>query len=188
MDIFDSDTPSVTSLWGVAGKAEADVTIKNSTINALKATASDAENPDSSVYIHAEASSETSENANLLTPTIIDFIKSDDAHIDEFFSWDVYNGFEGARSSATVNIENSTINATADKAKNVEISTDASSSLDANNRLLAFFLPVGLYGVGTETVSQAIVKDSTLNVTKGDIDVTAVSTNENSINITNDSF
>ncbi len=191
---FDSDMTSLTSLWGVAGKADAGVTIKNSTINALKAQAAtlpdSSQNPlkDNSVYIHAESSSETSENANFLTPTLIKFFTSDESKIDEFFRWDTYDGFEGARTAATVNIENSTINAVAENAKNIEISTDASSSLDANNRVLAFFLPVGLYGVGTETESKAIVKDSTLNVTNGDIDVTAVSTNENSVNITNDSL
>ena len=193
MDLFESDTPSIGSLWGVAGKATADVTIKNSTISALKAqeaTLPDGtDNPlkDNSVYIHAEASSETTENANFLTPSIIDFIKNDEAKIGEYFSSEVYNGFEGARSSATVNIENSTINATSDNAKNVEISTDASSSLDANNRLLAMFLPIGMYGVGTETVSKAIVTASTVNATNGDVDVTAVSTNENAIAINNDS-
>ena len=187
-DLFESDTPSIGSLWGVAGKAEADVTIKNSTINALKATASDAENPDLSVYIHSESSSETSENANFLTPSIIDFIKNDESKISEYFSSGVYSGFEGARSSATVNVENTTINAISDNAKNVEISTDASSSLEANNRLLAMFLPIGMYGTGTETVSKAIVKDSTLNVTKGDIDLMAVSSNENAIELSNDSI
>ena len=187
-DIFDGDAPNVTSLWGVAGKAVADVTIKNSTINALKATSSDAENPDLSVLIHAEASSDTSENANFLTPAIIDLIKNDEAHISEYFSTGTYNGFEGARSSATVTFEKSTINANASDAKNVEISTAASSNLDANNRVLAFMMPIGMYATGTETVSKAIVKGSTLNVTKGDVDVVAVSTNENAVNLTNESL
>ena len=188
VDIFSGETPSITSLWGVAGKAVADVTIKNSTITANKATDSSSQTPDLSVLIHAEASSETSENANLLTPTIIDLIKSDDAKIGEFFSSGLYNGFEGAKSSANVNIENSTINANTDNTKNVEISTEASSTLDANNRVLALFMPVGLYGVGTETVSKAVVTGSTLNVTKGDVDINAVSSNSNAVNLTNDSL
>ncbi len=184
----DSDVPPVTSLWGVAGKAEAEVNVRYSIINALKATASDAENPDLSVFIHAEASSETSENANFLTPTIIDYIFSGDSYFAEYFSSEIYKHFEGAKSSAIVNVEGSTINAVGDAAKNIEISTEASSSLDANNRLLAFILPVGIYAVGTETVSKAIVKDSVLNAVNGDIDVTAVSTNENSTVITSDSL
>ena len=193
LDIFSGDTPSVTSLWGVAGKASADVTVKNSTLTALKAQGAtlDDGNPnpqkDASVYIHAEASSETSENANFLTPAIIDIIKNDDAKIGEFFSSGIYNGFEGARSSATVNVENSTINANADTSKNVEISSEASSTLDANNRILALIMPVGLYGVGTETVAKAVVTGSTLNVTNGDVDVNAVSSNSNAVNLTNDS-
>jgi filamentous hemagglutinin family protein len=176
-DIFDGDAPNVTSLWGTAGKAVADVTIKNSTINALKATSSNAETPDLSVLIHAESSSDTSENANFLTPAIIDLIKNEEAHISEYFSTGTYNGFEGARSSATVTIEKSTINAKSGDAKNVEISTDASSNLDANNRVLAFMMPIGMYATGTETISKAIVKGSTLNVINGDVDVVAVSTN-----------
>ena len=184
----DSDIPPVTSLWGVAGKAEAEVNVRYSIINALKATASDAENPDLSVFIHAEASSETSENANFLTPTIIDYIFSGDSYFAEYFSSEIYKHFEGAKSSAIVNVEGSAINAVGDAAKNIEISTEASSSLDANNRLLAFILPVGIYAVGTETVSKAIVKDSVLNAVNGDIDVTAVSTNENSTVITSDSL
>ena len=184
----DSDIPPVTSLWGVAGKAEAEVNVRYSTINALKATSPTAENPDLSVLIHAEASSETSENANFLTPTLLDYMFSGDSYFGEYFSSDIYNHFEGAKSSAIVNVENSIINAVGDAAKNIEISTEASSSLDANNRLLAFILPIGIYGVGTETISKASVKESILNATNGDIDVTAVSTNENSTVITSDSL
>lgn len=180
----DSDVPPVTSLWGVAGKAEAEVNVRTSIINALKATASDAENPNLSVLIRAEASSETSENANFLTPTLLEYIFSGDSYFEEYFSSDVYNRFEGAKSSAIVNVDNSTINA----AKNIEISTDASSSLDANNRLLSFILPVGIYAVGTETISKAIIKDSILNAVNGDIDVSTVSTNENSTVFTSDSL
>ena len=184
----DANTPALTSLWGVAGKAEAEVNVRNSIINALKATASNAENPDLSVYIHAEASSETSENANFLTPTLVEYIFSGDSYFEKYFSSDVYDKFEGARSSAIVNVDSSTINAVGNNAKNIEISTDASASLDANNRILAFALPIGIYAVGTDTVSKAIVRESALNATNGDIDVTAVSTNENSTVFTSDSL
>ena len=47
----DENTPPLTSLWGVAGKAEAEVNVRSSVINALKATVSDAQNPDLSVLI-----------------------------------------------------------------------------------------------------------------------------------------
>ena len=184
----DSDVPPVTSLWGVAGKAEAEVNVRTSIINALKATASDAENPNLSVLIRAEASSETSENANFLTPTLLEYIFSGDSYFEEYFSSDVYNHFEGAKSSAIVNVDNSAINVIGNEAGNIEISTDASSSLDANNRLLSFILPVGIYAVGTETISKAIIKDSILNAVNGDIDVSTVSTNENSTVFTSDSL
>ncbi|MBR1840657.1 MAG: hypothetical protein IJ778_00830 [Alphaproteobacteria bacterium] len=184
----DANTPALTSLWGVAGKAEAEVNIYGSIINALKATASDAQNPDLSVYIHAEASSETSENANFLTPTLVEYMFSGDSYFEKYFSSDVYDKFEGARSSAIVNVDSSTINAVGNNAKNIEISTDTSASLDANNRILAFALPIGIYAVGSDTVSKAIVRESALNATNGDIDVTAVSTNENSTVFTSDSL
>ena len=182
-----SDNASLTSLWGVAGKAEAEVNVDNSTITALGATAENAANPNMSVIIRAEASSDTMENANFLTPTIIDFIFNEDSHIGEYFSSDIYNGFEGARSSAIVYVEDSAIRAVGENAGNIEISSEASSSLDANNKLLAFALPVGIYGVGTETVSKVLVKDSVLTALNGDIDVTAVSENESSTVITSDS-
>ena len=120
-----------------------------------------------SVIIQAEASSATMENANFLTPTIINFIFNEDSHIVEYFSSDIYNGFEGARSSAIVYVEDSTIRAIGENAGNIEISSEASSSLDANNKLLAFALPVGIYGVGTETVSKVLVKDSVLTALNG---------------------
>ena len=193
MDIFGGSTPQINSLWGVAGKADADITIKNSEITALKAQpdkigTEDNPQKDLSVYIHSEASSETSENANFLTPTILSFMADEDAKIGEYFSDGLFTGFEGARSSATVNVEKSTIKAVGDNSKNIEISTEASANLDANNRLLSFVLPIGLYGVGTETISKAIVKGSTLEAKNGDINLNAISTNENAINITNDSI
>ena len=188
LGVFKGDAPSLSSLWGVAGKAEAEVNVKESIVTALKATAADAtENPNTSILIQAIASSSTSENSNFLTPTLITFINDDDAHISEFFSSGTYNAFEGARSYAGVNIEKSSINATGANAKDVVIMSDASSSLSTDQKLLAFFMPVGMYGVGTETVSKAIIKDSVLNATSGDAYITALSTNENSITISNDS-
>ena len=189
LDIFEEDTPSVISLWGVAGKAEAEVTVKDSVINALNSTPSEGvENPNTSVLIHAIASSGTSENSNFLTPTVVKLITEDEAKVAEFFSSGTYNGFEGARSSANVNIENSSIIATGTNAKDVDIIADASSNLSTDQKLLAFIMPIGMFGVGTETVSKAIIKDSVLNVYNGDINITALSTNENSINISNDSL
>ena len=188
IDIFNSDTPSVGTLWGAAGKAEADITIKDSIINALNYTSSNADKPNLSVLIHAQASSETIENANFLTPALIDFITKDEASIAEFFSSDIYNGFEGAKSSATVTVEGSVINANSANSKDIEISTDASSSLEANNRYLGFILPIGMYGLGTETISKAIVKENSALNANGDIDITAVSSNNNSIVISNNSL
>ena len=166
-DIFDSDAPSINTLWGVAGKAQAEVDIKNSVIQAVKKFTT-GDNIDASIVINAIASSETEENANFLTPAILDFLSGGEAKIGEFFSNGIYNGFEGAKSSATVTIDNSTISSISDNSGDIDISTDANSSLDANNRILSFILPVGMYGVGTETESKAIIKNnSTINADNG---------------------
>ena len=186
-DIFDSDAPGINTLWGVAGKAQAEVDIKNSVIQAVKKFTT-GDNIDTSIVINAIASSETEENANFLTPAILDFLTSSEAKIGEFFSNGIYNGFEGAKSSAVVTIDNSTISSISDNSGDIDISTDANSSLDANNRILSFILPVGMYGVGTETESKAIVKNnSTINADNGSVGVNAISTNENSVVLTNDS-
>lgn len=186
-DIFSSDTPGISTLWGVAGKAQAEVSIKNSVIQAVNKY-TNGDNIDTSIVINAIASSETEENANFLTPTILDFLSGSEAKIGEYFSNDVYNAFEGAKSSAKVTIDNSTISAKSDNSGDIDISTNASSSLDANNRILSFILPVGMYGVGTETESKAIVKNnSTINADNGSVGVNALSTNENSIALASDS-
>jgi len=187
-DTFGPDTPSVGKLWGTAGKAESEVNIKNSTIQAINKY-QDGENKDTSIAINAIASSETEENANFLTPTIFDILSKPEAKISEYFSKDIYNGFEGARSSAKVTVDNSTIKAVGDKSGDILISTDSSSSLDANNRILAFLLPVGMYGVGTETLSKAIIQNnSKITAENGDVNLNSLSTNNNSINITNNSL
>lgn len=186
-DIFGSDTPTVNTLWGTAGKANAEINIKNSIVQALK-TYSDGNNKDASIVINAIASSETEENANFLTPTILDFLSSPEAKIEEYFSNDIYTGFEGAKSSAKVTIDNSNIKAVGDNSGDIFISSDASSSLDANNRILSFVLPVGMYGVGVETESKVnVLNNSVLKAENGGIVVNAISTNENAVCITNDS-
>ena len=187
-NILDGDSPSVTSLWGVAGLADAEVKIEDSTISALKATPGGAENPDLSVYIHAEASSETSENANLLTPTIISFISQEESKIAEFFSSGIYNGFEGAKSSAIVDVKNSTVKASGNDSKNIEISAEASANLDINKKLVGMILPIGLYGVGTKTIAKAIIDATNITADKGDVDIAAISTNENGISMSNESL
>ena len=184
VDLFDPDKPGITSLWGTAGKAEAEVTVKNSVIDAVKATGDKDAN---SIIINAIASSSTSENANLLTPTILDFItNSDEAKISEYFSNDIYNGFEGAKSSASVTVDHSILSSKG--IMGIDISSNASSELKTDQSVISFIMPIGLYGVGTETISKAIVRNSLLNSNIGRVDVDAISTNTNDIIVSNNSF
>ncbi|MBQ9035667.1 MAG: leukotoxin LktA family filamentous adhesin [Alphaproteobacteria bacterium] len=183
-DLFDSDKPGITSLWGTAGKAEAEVNIKSSVINAVKTTGDKDAN---SIIINASASSTTSENANLLTPTILDFItNSDEAKISEYFSNDIYSGFEGAKSSATVNVDRSVLSAKG--TMGIDITSMASSELKTDQAVISFIMPFGLYGVGTETISKTIVKNSLLNSNLGRVNVDAISTNIHDITVSNSSL
>ena len=185
VDIFTKDFV-VTTLWGTSGGAEAKVTIKDAIIEATK---------DASIY--ADAVSKTEQNINLLTPTAIlllkDAIVGKDGSIDttqranakltEYFSSGLFSGFEGPRSSAVVTVQNSDINTGND----LNIASNANSSLTATSNLLGQVLPIGMYGVGTSTESKAIVKDSTLKSTR-DTTVEAISLNKNKIVMKSDSL
>ena len=70
----------------------------------------------------------------------------------------------------------------------IDITSIASSSLTTDQAVISFIMPFGLYGVGTETVSQAIVKNSLLNSNLGRVNVDAVSTNTNDITVSNSSL
>ena len=186
VDLF-SPNYSLTSLWGTSGGAEANVTIKNAVIEATN-----------DVSVYAESTSKTEQNINLLSPTAIlllkDAIVGNDGSIDttqranaklsEYFSSGIFNGFEGPRTSSVVNIQQGT-RITA--GRNININSFADSSLTATSTLLAQVLPIGIYGVGTSTVSKAIVSDSFLNST-GDTNVGALSLNTNKIVMSSDSL
>ena len=186
VDLF-SPNYSLTSLWGTSGGAEANVTIANSIIKATN-----------DVNVNASAQSITEQNINLLSPTAIlllkDAIVGNDGSIDttkranaklsEYFSADIFNGFEGPRTSSVVDIKQNT-NITA--GQDININSYADSSLTATSNLLAQIIPIGIYGVGTSTVSRAIVQDSVLNSTR-DTNVGALSLNKNKIVMSSDSL
>ena len=184
VDLFDL---SVTSLWGTSGGAEANVTIANSVIQATN-----------DVNITADAQSKTEQNINLLSPTAIllikdavvgndgsiDTTKRANAKLSEYFSADIFNGFEGPRTSSVVDIKQNT-NITA--GQDINVNSYADSSLTATSSLLAQVLPIGIYGVGTSTVARTIVQDSFLNSTR-DTNVGALSLNKNKIVMSSDSL
>ncbi|MBO6086932.1 hypothetical protein J6P92_01120 [bacterium] len=186
VDLF-SPNYSLTSLWGTSGGAESNVTITNSIIQATN-----------DVNITADAQSKTEQNINLLPPTAIillkDAVVGNDGSIDtnqranaklaEYFSSGVFNGFEGPRTSSTVNIQQNT-NITA--GQDININSYADSSLTATSSLLGQVLPIGIYGIGTSTISRAIVQDSVLNSTRN-TNVGALSLNTNKIVMTSDSL
>nr|MCR5261703.1 leukotoxin LktA family filamentous adhesin [Candidatus Gastranaerophilales bacterium] len=185
VDIFTKDFV-VTTLWGTSGGAEAKVTIKDAVIQAAN-----------NASIYADANSKTEQNINLLTPTAIlllkDAIVGKDGSIDttqranaklaEYFSTGLFNGFEGPRTSAVVTLQNSNINAGND----LNIGSNANSSLTATSNLLAQVLPIGMYGVGTSTESKTIIQDSVLNSTR-DTTIEAMSLNTNKIVMKSDSL
>ncbi len=186
VDLF-SPNYSITSLWGTSGGAEANVTIANSIIQATN-----------DVNITADAQSKTEQNINLLSPTAIlllkdaivgkdgsiDTTKRANAKLSEYFSANIFNGFEGPRTSSIVDIkQNTDITAGQD----ININSYADSSLTATSTLLAQVLPIGIYGVGTSTVSKAIVQDSVLKSTR-DTNVGALSFNKNKIVMSSDSL
>ncbi len=164
---FDFDNAA----WGMADKAETKIDIKNSQISA------------EDVKINANAKNETTQNINLITPTIVNWIADDDAKISEYFSSNPYTGFDGARASAVVNIINSNVKAQND----ISIETNAEANLSVNSDLLGQTVPVFLYGLGTETESKVNVKDSKLNAAN-DINLSAVSQSEEEVEINNKSF
>ncbi len=185
VDLF-SPNYSLTSLWGTSGGAEAKVTIQDSIINATNDTS-----------ILADAQSKTVQNINLLSPTAIllvkDAVVGKDGSIDttqranaklsEYFSSDIFNGFEGPKTSAIVDIKRTNVNSGND----ININSYADSSLTATSSLLAQVLPIGIYGVGTSTVSKAIVENSNLTSTR-DTNVSALSLNTNKIVMSSDSL
>ncbi len=176
------DLPTDTSSWtqdhidslgfGVADEATSKIEITNSEISGKN------------VKIEANSLSKTKTNVNLLKPTIFDLVLNDEAKASEYFSSDVFTGFEGGRANAIVKVDKTTINAK----NNVDISSNAEAELDINSKVLGQAIPALLYGLGTKTVSTVdIVNKSVINA-DSDVSISAVSSNSGSVSISNSSL
>ena len=131
----------------------------------------------SNIDILANSESALSRNINLTAPAVLMWVFDSDSHVDEFFSDNVYTGFEGVRTAATVNITNSILNSTGDLSISAESSSDTNIGPQALGPTeVSQFVPAIFYGYGTQTESKINIKDSTLNA-DSDVDLSAFSNN-----------
>ena len=129
------------------------------------------------IDISANSEAALSRNLNLTAPAVLMWVFDSDSHIDEFFSDNVYTGFEGVRTAATVNITNSILNSTGDLSISAESSSDTNIGPQALGPTeVSQFVPAIFYGYGTQTESKINIKDSTLNA-NGNVDLRAFSNN-----------
>ena len=131
----------------------------------------------SNINILANSESSLSRNINLTVPTVLLWIFDSDSHMDEFFSDEVYTGFEGVRTAATVNITNSILNSIGDLSISAKSSSDTNVGSQAIGPIeVSQFIPAIFYGYGTKTESKINIKESTLNA-NGNVDLNAISNN-----------
>ena len=109
------------------------------------------------------------------------------AAITSYFSDKPYIFFDGAKSSAVIEIENSEITAS----DSLSINANASSSLNIKTGKLDS-LPMFIYGLGASADSQVNIKGAALvtenDDAQGSIEINAVSTIENEINYDSSGF
>lgn len=172
VDIQANSSSSIGNLdLGFPDEVVANISIKNSELSA------------DDVKILVNATSEVNKQINTIEPTILAWILEDESHISEFFSSEVMEGFEGAKSNATVDIIGSTIKTNND----LTINTSSSSTLNVDSDYISGFVPAIFYALGTKTNSQINVKNSKL-LANGDVNLQAVSTNEADVYLSNSSF
>ena len=114
-------------------------------------------------------------NVNLTVPAVYFWVfdaDDHDAHISDFFTESVYNGFEGVRTSAIVNVKDSALTA----AEDLSIDATTSSKTGISTDIVGQFIPSIFYGYGTKTETKINVENSTLTA-GGDIDLNAYSEN-----------
>ena len=113
-------------------------------------------------------------NTNLTVPTVFLWLFDSDANISTYFSDGVYDGFEGIRTSAIVNVIDSHINAVGNYTEqnpvgNISIASESISTakFDITDPVtgaleLSQFIPAIFYGYGTKT-------ESKVNITRSDL-------------------
>ena len=172
--------------FGATGASEAKVTVKDSVLRAIE----------EDIAINAVATYSHKDNLNLMKPALlmmlIDLFKDngddqeiepDDASFLQFFSSDIYEGFDGPRTRAEVTVDNSEI---ISHSGDIEISAEASSELNLSTGADGLIIPIAVYGFGTSTVARAIVENrSKLTAEEGNVNVDAFSENTNDIAMLN---
>ena len=131
------------------------------------------------IDILANSEASLSRNINLTVPAVLLWVFDSDAHMDEFFSDGIYDGFEGVRTAATVNITDSILNSTGDLSINTSASSDTNIGSEVGSLPVEVsqFIPAIFYGYGTKTTSQINIKDSSTLKAEGDVDLSAISSN-----------
>ena len=161
-DIFDSNNDG--SVYDTANASDAissKITIKDSSVAG------------ESVDIAATSQAALSRDINVSIPTVfLWLLDSDDAKIADFFDGGIYDGFEGARTSAVIDIVDSSIQATKNDLK---ITSSAISNTSISS-MIGEVIPHIFYGYGTKTESKVNVKNSAIKA-KNDVEINALSQN-----------
>ena len=138
-----------------------------------KITIKDSSVAGESVDIAATSQAALSRDINMSIPTVFWWLfDGDDAKIGDFFDGGIYDGFEGARTSAVIDIVDSAIQAT----KNDLSITSSAISNTSISSTIGEVIPHIFYGYGTKTESKINIKNSSLKA-KNDVVLNALSQN-----------
>lgn len=138
-----------------------------------KITIKDSSVAGESVDIAATSQAALSRDINMSIPTVFWWLfDGDDAKAADFFDGGIYDGFEGARTSAVIDIVDSAIQAT----KNDLSITSSAISNTSISSTIGEVIPHIFYGYGTKTESKINIKNSSLKA-KNDVVLNALSQN-----------
>ena len=155
-----------------------------------KITIEDSKIVGNNVDVSAVSKATLDRNINESVPTIFLWIfNRADAKIEDYFDNGIYDGFEGARSSAVIDIINSTVQSVGSgETDGLSITAESIASTGINagglDSLVGEIIPHIFYGYGTKTESKINIKDSTLKA-KGDVKLNALSQNLMEAYVTN---
>ena len=178
-NLFPKDAEPDYSLYDLADADDiisSKIEIKDSDISANK------------LDISATSQAELNRNLNLTVPTVFLWMFDGDAHLDEFFSNDVYTGFEGVRTSAVVNIINSQMQTKHDLSISTKSSSDTGINSETIDSLVGEVIPHIFYGYGTKTESKINITNESVLKAGGDINLNAYSENIMNAKVTNDAI
>ena len=123
-----------------------------------------------------------SRNVNATLPTIFLLLFDGDAKWGDFFQNGTYEGFEGVRTSAIVNVIHSNLKSTGD----LSIKTNASSETKISSDYVSKYIPAIFYGFGTKTESKINISNESNLLADNDVVLNAISKNVLNANVSND--